>query len=98
MYTTMLGLIAATGLRISEAIRLRLGDFTVSGLIKVPEEPTHSSAPDDAVFLFERSVGLRYPTFREGPRAHARALTRYVRDMEIPKVSLRDSGRRIDAG
>ncbi len=33
MYTTMLGLIAATGLRISEAIRLRLGDITMAGLV-----------------------------------------------------------------
>jgi integrase len=33
MYTTMLGLIAATGLRISEAIRLRLGDITTAGVV-----------------------------------------------------------------
>lgn len=33
MYSTMLGLIAATGLRISEAIRLRLDDLTTAGLV-----------------------------------------------------------------
>lgn len=33
MYVTMLGLIAATGLRISEAIGLRLGDVTTVGLV-----------------------------------------------------------------
>ena len=33
MYVTMLGLIAATGLRISEAIGLRLGDVTTAGLV-----------------------------------------------------------------
>lgn len=33
MYVTMLGLIAATGLRISEAIRLRLDDVTTAGLV-----------------------------------------------------------------
>lgn len=33
MFTTMLGLIAATGLRISEALRLRLCDLTTSGLV-----------------------------------------------------------------
>lgn len=33
MYSTMLGLIASTGLRISEAIRLRLGDVTTAGLV-----------------------------------------------------------------
>jgi integrase len=87
MYTTMLGLIAATGLRISEAIRLRLGDLTVSGLVireskfrKSRLVPLHQTTrraldsylkaratfaaggADDAVFLSERGVGLRYPT------------------------------------
>jgi integrase len=33
MYVTMLGLIAATGLRISEALALRLGDITAAGLV-----------------------------------------------------------------
>ncbi|MCK8504226.1 MULTISPECIES: tyrosine-type recombinase/integrase [Myxococcus] len=33
MYATMLGLIAATGLRISEAIGLRLNDVTTAGLV-----------------------------------------------------------------
>jgi integrase len=33
MYVTMLGLIAATGLRISEAIALELGDVTPAGLV-----------------------------------------------------------------
>jgi integrase len=32
-YVTMLGLIAATGLRISEALALRLGDITAAGLV-----------------------------------------------------------------
>jgi integrase len=33
MYVTMLGLIAATGLRISEALALRLGDITTTGIV-----------------------------------------------------------------
>jgi integrase len=33
MYVTMLGLIAATGLRISEALALRVGDITHAGLV-----------------------------------------------------------------
>lgn len=87
LFTTMLGLIAATGLRISEAIRLRLSDLTMSGLVireskfrksrLVALHPTTRRAldsylkaraafaaggTDDAVFLSERGVGVRYPT------------------------------------
>lgn len=32
-YVMLLGLIAATGLRVSEALRLKLGDFTAAGLV-----------------------------------------------------------------
>jgi integrase len=56
MYSTMLGLIAATGLRISEAIRLRLGDVTTAELVVretkfrksrlVPLHPTTRQALD----------------------------------------------------
>lgn len=41
-YMTLLGLIAATGLRISEALRLKLGDVTADGLV-IRETKFHKS-------------------------------------------------------
>lgn len=41
-YVTLLGLIAATGLRISEAVRLKLGDVTDAGLV-IRETKFHKS-------------------------------------------------------
>jgi integrase len=85
VYSTMLGLIAATGMRISEALALRLDDITGAGLLiretkfrksrLLPLHPTTQRALDAylaaradhagidaAVFLSERTTGLRYPT------------------------------------
>ena len=85
MYVTMLGLIAATGLRISEALALRVGDITPAGLVirqtkfrknrLVPLHPTTRCAlhiyliarekhvgNDDALFLSEWGMRMRYPT------------------------------------
>ncbi|NRD58874.1 integrase [Corallococcus sp. AB030] len=67
MYVTMLGLIAATGLRISEAIGLRLGDVTTAGLVirqtkfrksrLVPLHPTTRRALDSYLAVRTRFSG-----------------------------------------
>lgn len=65
VFTTLLGLLASTGLRISEALALRLGDVTADGLVVrktkfnksrlVPLHPTAASALD-------RYLDLRWRT------------------------------------
>jgi len=67
MFTTMLGLIAATGLRISEAMRLRLGDVTTTGLVVreskfrksrlVPLHPTTQRALDTYLKIRAKFAG-----------------------------------------
>ena len=68
MYLTMLGVIAATGLRISEAIGLRLGDITTSGLVirhtkfrksrLVPLHPTTRRALDSYLTVRAKFAGI----------------------------------------
>lgn len=65
MYSTMLGLIAATGLRISEAIRLRLGDLTPAGLIV-----------RETKFRKSRLVPL-HPTTRQALHAYLEVRAKY---------------------
>lgn len=67
-YVTMLGLIAATGLRISEALALRLDDFTAAGLVirmtkfrknrLVPLHPTTRRALE--TYLVARKKNARF--------------------------------------
>lgn len=67
MYVTMLGVIAATGLRISEAIGLRLGDVTTVGLVirqtkfrksrLVPLHPTTRRALDSYLAVRTKFAG-----------------------------------------
>jgi integrase len=66
MYTTMLGLIAATGLRISEAIGLRLGDLTTAGIVV-----------RETKFRKSRLVPL-HPTTRRALDAYLKARARFA--------------------
>ncbi len=85
-FATLFGLLSCTGLRISEALALRLDDISSDGLTirctkfhksrLVPLHPScrraldkflvarghHARSSDTALFLTERSTGLRYPT------------------------------------
>lgn len=122
-FATMFGLLAATGMRISEALALRLSDITDDGLIiektkfkksrLLPLHPSTRRALDAylevrlravtqsaalligntgeavayptviAVFLrLTRSVGLRSPSDRGGPRIHDLRHTFAVRSLE----------------
>jgi integrase len=65
-YVTLLGLIAATGLRISEALALRLGDITDAGLII-----------RETKFRKSRLVPL-HPTTRAALDAYLRARAKYL--------------------
>lgn len=68
VFTTLLGLLAATGMRISEAIALRFGDVTADGLVirktkfnksrLVPLHPTATSALDRYLDLRRRSSAV----------------------------------------
>jgi integrase/recombinase XerD len=69
LYVTLFGLIAATGLRISEAIALRLDDVTTGGLLHiretkfgksrlVPLHPTVAAALDRYLTLRRRVAGI----------------------------------------
>lgn len=68
MYETMLGLIATTGLRISEILALRLGDLTPSGLVireskfrksrLVPLHPSTHRALEAYLAARQRSAGI----------------------------------------
>jgi len=67
VYVTMLGLVAATGLRISETIGLRLGDVTTAGLVirqtkfrksrLVPLHPTTRRALDSYLAVRAKFAG-----------------------------------------
>jgi len=67
-YVTMLGLIAATGLRISEALALRLGDVTDDGLVV-----------RETKFRKSRLVPL-HPTTRDALHAYLRERAKFARD------------------
>lgn len=72
-YVTMLGLIAATGLRISEALALRIGDMTDSGLViretkfrksrLVPLHPTVSRVLAEYLVFRKKHAGADGPVF-----------------------------------
>ena len=122
-FTTLFGLLAATGMRISEALALRLSDITNDGLViektkfkksrLLPLHPSARRALDDylairlrvatesaalligntgeavayptviSVFLrLTRSIGLRGPSGRRGPRIHDLRHTFAVRSLE----------------
>lgn len=82
MYTTMLGLIAATGLRISEAIRLRLGDITMAGLVV-----------RETKFRKSRLVPL-HPTTRRALDAHLKLRTKFAGTDDAVFLSERGTGLR----
>jgi len=72
-YVTMLGLIAATGLRISEALALRIDDITSDGLViietkfrksrLVPIHPTTRRALNEYLSARERHAGTDHAVF-----------------------------------
>jgi len=71
----MLGLIAATGLRISEALALRLGDVTDDGLVV-----------RETKFRKSRLVPL-HPTTRDALHAYLRERAKYARDCDAVFLS-----------
>lgn len=85
MYVTMLGLIAATGLRISEAIGLRLADITQAGLVirqtkfrksrLVPLHPTTRRALDSYIALRATFAGTDASLFLSERRTGLRYAT-----------------------
>lgn len=83
-YTTLLGLIAATGLRVSEALDLRLDDMLPGGVLRVL----------DTKFGKSRLVPL-HPTAVE--RLDAYMVLRVQRPVEDDHVFLSAHGRRIAA-
>lgn len=82
MYTTMLGLIAATGLRISEAIRLRLGDVTTAGLVV-----------RETKFRKNRLVPL-HQTTRQALEAYLKVRTKFAGTDDAVFLSERGTGLR----
>lgn len=82
MYTAMLGLISATGLRISEAIRLRLGDFATAGLVV-----------RETKFRKSRLVPL-HPTTRRALDAYLKVRGRFARTDDAVFLSERGTGLR----
>jgi len=82
MYVTMLGLIAATGLRISEAIGLQLDDVTTAGLVirqtkfrksrLVPLHPTTRRALDSYLAVRAKFAGADDAVFLSERRAGLR--------------------------
>ena len=82
MFTTMLGLIAATGLRISEALRLRLSDVTAAGL-----------AVRETKFRKSRLVPL-HPTTRRALDAYLQTRAKFAGTDDAVFLSERGTGLR----
>ena len=87
MYTTLLGLIAATGIRIAEALALRLDDVTADGLV-IRETKCHKSRllPLHATTRHKLD---RYLVARRQVAAADRALFISVRGKSLSYVTVR---------